>query len=67
MRTPAIIGRPRILGSLIARLLALSSFSRLVGLEAPLMYEVLTGPDSAATVGIPVLIIHSKNDWSVPF
>jgi pimeloyl-ACP methyl ester carboxylesterase len=59
--------RPQLLGSLIARLLALSGFSRLAGLEGPLEVR---GADRArfhGAVSIPVLILHNRNDWSVPF
>ncbi|WP_409017382.1 alpha/beta hydrolase family protein [Arthrobacter sp. MP_2.3] len=58
---------PQLLGSLVARLLALNGFSRLAGLEGPL--EVRS-PDLArfrGALSIPVLILHSRNDWSVPF
>lgn len=60
-------GWPRVLGSLMARLLALSSFSRLVGLEAPIDVRGADRTRVAGDLGIPVLIIHNKNDWSVPF
>ena len=58
---------PEVLGSLVSRLLALSTFSRMVGLEGPLD---IRGADRARFQGdlrIPVLILHTKNDWSVPF
>jgi pimeloyl-ACP methyl ester carboxylesterase len=58
---------PQVLGSLIARLLALNGFSRLAGLEGPLE---MRGPDRARFQGAlstPVLILHNRNDWSVPF
>jgi pimeloyl-ACP methyl ester carboxylesterase len=58
---------PQAVGSLVARLLALSPFSRLAGLEGPLDVR---GADRARFQGdlsIPVLILHNKNDWSVPF
>jgi pimeloyl-ACP methyl ester carboxylesterase len=58
---------PQLLGSLIARLLALRGFSRLAGLEGPLEVR---GPDRArfqSALHFPVLILHNRNDWSVPF
>jgi pimeloyl-ACP methyl ester carboxylesterase len=58
---------PQLLGSLIARLLALNRFSRLAGLAGPLEVR---GSDRARFQGalrIPVLILHNRNDWSVPF
>jgi pimeloyl-ACP methyl ester carboxylesterase len=58
---------PQLLGSLVARLLALKGFSTLAGLEGPL--EVRS-PDRArfwGALSIPVLILHNRNDWSVPF
>ena len=60
-------GYPQLFGSLIARLLSLNGFSRLAGLEGPL--EVRS-PDRARfedALRIPVLILHNRNDWSVPF
>ncbi len=60
-------GCPQVLGSLIARLLALNGFSRLAGLDGPV--EVVR-PDRKrfrGVVNIPVLILHNRNDWSVPF
>jgi pimeloyl-ACP methyl ester carboxylesterase len=58
---------PQLLGSLIARLLALRGFSRLAGLEGPLDVR---GPDRArfqSALHLPILILHNRNDWSVPF
>ena len=58
---------PQLLGSLVARLLALSGFSRLAGLEGPLK---VCGPDRDrfhGALSIPALILHNRNDWSVPF
>jgi pimeloyl-ACP methyl ester carboxylesterase len=58
---------PQLLGSLIARLLALRGFSRLAGLEGPLEVR---GPDRVrfqSALHLPVLILHNRNDWSVPF
>lgn len=58
---------PQVLGSLVARLLALNGFSRLVGLDGPLDVR---GPDRTRfqdALSIPVLILHNRNDWSVPF
>jgi pimeloyl-ACP methyl ester carboxylesterase len=58
---------PQLLGSLVARFLALNGFSRLAGLEGPLK---VCGPDwdrFHGAVSVPVLILHNRNDWSVPF
>ena len=60
-------GCPQFLGSLIARFLALNGFSRLAGLEGPL---AVRSPDRIrfhGSLNIPVLILHNRNDWSVPF
>jgi pimeloyl-ACP methyl ester carboxylesterase len=58
---------PRLLGSLIARLLALRGFSRLAGLEGPLEVRCSDRARFKGALSIPVLILHSRNDWSVPF
>jgi pimeloyl-ACP methyl ester carboxylesterase len=59
-------GLPQFLGSLAAGLLSSKGVSRLAGLDAPL--EVLES-DRARLAGpltVPVLILHNRNDWSVP-
>ncbi|WP_326968153.1 alpha/beta hydrolase family protein [Arthrobacter sp. CG_A4] len=58
---------PQFLGSLVARLLAFNGFSRMSGMEAPL--EVCSSDRARfnGALSIPVLILHNKNDWSVPF
>lgn len=58
---------PQLLGSLIARLLALNSFSRLVGLDGPLDVRRTDRARTSSAPSIPVLILHNRNDWSVPF
>ena len=58
---------PRILGSLVARLLALNGFSRLAGLEGPLKVRCPDRDRFHGILSIPVLILHNRNDWSVPF
>ncbi|SFU10667.1 Alpha/beta hydrolase family protein [Arthrobacter sp. ov118] len=58
---------PKLLGSLIARLLALNGFSRLAGLEGPLEVRGADRARFQTALSIPVLILHNRNDWSVPF
>ena len=58
---------PQLLGSLVARLLALNGFSRLAGLEGPLEVRNHDRARFQGALSIPVLILHNGNDWSVPF
>jgi pimeloyl-ACP methyl ester carboxylesterase len=60
-------GCPQFLGSLIARFLALNGFSRLAGLEGPLEVRSPDRTRFHGSLNIPVLILHNRNDWSVPF
>ena len=57
---------PKVVGSLVARLLALSAFSRLAGLEGPLDVRGADRYRHQGDLRVPVLILHNKNDWSVP-
>jgi pimeloyl-ACP methyl ester carboxylesterase len=57
---------PRPLGSLAARLLASRGFCRLAGLDTPLKVLESDRGRFAGGLNIPVLIIHNRNDWSVP-
>jgi pimeloyl-ACP methyl ester carboxylesterase len=59
-------GFPRLLGSLAARLLASQGLSRLAGLDTPLKVLESDRARFAGELNIPVLIIHNRNDWSVP-
>lgn len=58
---------PRPLGSLVARLLTLRFFSKLVGLDVPIDVRGADRSRVTCNLGVPVLIVHNKNDWSVPF
>lgn len=58
---------PQVLGSLVARLLALNGFSRLVGLDGALDVRGSDRTRFHDALSIPVLILHTRNDWSVPF
>jgi pimeloyl-ACP methyl ester carboxylesterase len=58
---------PQLLGSLVARLLALNGFSRLVGLEGPLEVRSTDLARFRGALSTPVLILHNRNDGSVPF
>lgn len=57
---------PRFLGSLAARLLASRGLSRLAGLDTPLKVLESDRARFAGRLNVPVLIIHNRNDWSVP-
>ncbi len=57
---------PRFLGSLVSGSLSSKGFSRMVGLDAPLAIRKFDRARFAGTLNIPVLILHNKNDWSVP-
>lgn len=58
---------PQVVGSLIAQLLAVSAFSRLAGLEGPLEVRGADRARFQGALSMPVLILHNRNDWSVPF
>jgi uncharacterized protein len=59
-------GWPRFLGSLVSVLLSSKGFSTMAGLDAPLAIRTSDLARFEGPLNIPVLILHNKNDWSVP-
>lgn len=58
---------PQLLGSLVARLLSFRGFSRLAGLDSPVDVRESDRARLDGPLNTPVLILHNRNDWSVPF
>jgi pimeloyl-ACP methyl ester carboxylesterase len=58
---------PQFLGSLVTLLLASKGFSHLVGLDAPLHVRNSDRARIENALNTPTLILHNRNDWSVPF
>lgn len=60
-------GLPQFLGSLVVRFLAGTWLSRLAGLDERLNVRESDQARFNRVLNIPVLILHNKNDWSVPY
>jgi uncharacterized protein len=60
-------GWPRVLGTSVAFLLGLPGISRVVGLSEPLKIRKADAARLGRVLRTPILILHNKNDWSVPF
>ncbi|MBU8867873.1 lysophospholipase [Paenarthrobacter sp. MMS21-TAE1-1] len=60
-------GWPRILGTYVTSLLGLKGISRAAGLSEPLRIRKADAARLSTPLRTPVLILHNKNDWSVPF
>jgi len=58
---------PQFLGSLVTLLLASKGFSHLVGLDTPLDVRNSDRARIENSLNTPTLILHNRNDWSVPF
>lgn len=59
-------GWPQFLGSLVAGFLSWKGLSKLVGLDDRLKVRESDRARFEGALNIPVLILHNKNDWSVP-
>jgi uncharacterized protein len=59
-------GWPQSLGSVVSGLLSSKGFSRKVGLDAPLPIRSSDRARFEGALNVPILILHNKNDWSVP-
>lgn len=59
-------GWPRFLGSVITSLISSTQLCRLAGLHQPLDIRRADANRFGRRPDVPVLILHSKNDWSVP-
>lgn len=60
-------GWPPKLGSQVVSLLGSKALSRLAGISTPLKIRQADASRLGGSLKTPILILHNRNDWSVPF
>jgi hypothetical protein len=60
-------GWPPFLGSQVITLLGSKGLSRMAGISTPLKVRKADASRLNRPLKIPILILHNRNDWSVPF
>ena len=59
-------GWPRVLGSVVARVVSLKGLKWLAGLDEPVDIRQADAARFMGPFDVPALILHNRNDWSVP-